>query len=65
MPIKVQSHLPAIKVLESENIFVMPEDVALRGMVVDPQFVYGYYSFHPATKEWDFQGYTDWIFAEW
>ena len=32
---------------------------------VDPQFVYGYYSFHPATKEWDFQGYTDWIFAEW
>ena len=30
MPIKVQSHLPAIKVLESENIFVMPEDVALR-----------------------------------
>ena len=32
---------------------------------VDPQTVYGYYSFHPATKEWDFQGYTDWIFAEW
>ena len=30
MPIKVQSHLPAIKVLESENIFVMPEDVALK-----------------------------------
>lgn len=30
MPIKVQSHLPAIKVLESENIFVMPDDVALK-----------------------------------
>lgn len=30
MPIKVQSDLPAIKVLESENIFVMPEDVALK-----------------------------------
>ena len=30
MPIKVQSNLPAIKVLESENIFVMPDDVALR-----------------------------------
>ena len=30
MPIKVQSNLPAIKVLESENIFVMPEDVALK-----------------------------------
>lgn len=30
MPIKVQSNLPAIKVLESENIFVMPNDVALR-----------------------------------
>lgn len=30
MPIKVQPNLPAIKVLESENIFVMPNDVALR-----------------------------------
>lgn len=30
MPIKVQADLPAIKVLESENIFVMPEDVALK-----------------------------------
>ena len=30
MPIKVQSNLPAIKVLESENIFVMPNEVALR-----------------------------------
>ena len=30
MPIKVQSNLPAIKVLESQNIFVMPDDVALR-----------------------------------
>ena len=30
MPIKVQSDLPAIKVLESENIFVMPEDVAIK-----------------------------------
>ena len=30
MPIKVQSNLPAIKVLESENIFVMPDEVALR-----------------------------------
>ncbi len=30
MPIKVQTNLPAIKVLESENIFVMPDDVALR-----------------------------------
>lgn len=30
MPIKVQSNLPAIKVLESENIFVMPDDIALR-----------------------------------
>ena len=30
MPIKVQTGLPAIQVLESENIFVMPEDVALR-----------------------------------
>ena len=30
MPIKVQSHLPAIKVLESENIFVMPDEVALK-----------------------------------
>ncbi len=29
MPIKVQSNLPAIKVLESENIFVMPNEVAL------------------------------------
>lgn len=28
MPIKVQSNLPAIKVLESENIFVMPEERA-------------------------------------
>ena len=30
MPIKVQTGLPAIQVLESENIFVMPEDVALK-----------------------------------
>ena len=30
MPIKVQSNLPAIKILESENIFVMPNEVALR-----------------------------------
>ena len=30
MPIKVQADLPAIKVLESENIFVMPEDVAIK-----------------------------------
>ncbi len=30
MPIKVQTNLPAIKVLESENIFVMPDDVALQ-----------------------------------
>ena len=30
MPIKVQSNLPAIKVLESENIFVMPNEVALK-----------------------------------
>lgn len=30
MPIKVQSHLPAIKILESENIFVMPNEVALK-----------------------------------
>lgn len=30
MPIKVQSNLPAIKVLESENIFVMPDDIALK-----------------------------------
>ena len=30
MPIKVQSNLPAIKVLENENIFVMPNEVALR-----------------------------------
>ena len=30
MPIKVHSNLPAIKVLESENIFVMPNEVALR-----------------------------------
>lgn len=30
MPIKVQSNLPAIKVLESENIFVMLNEVALR-----------------------------------
>lgn len=29
MPIKVQSNLPAIKVLESENIFVMPEERAM------------------------------------
>lgn len=28
MPIKVQRNLPAIKVLESENIFVMPDDRA-------------------------------------
>ncbi len=30
MPIKVQSNLPAIKVLENENIFVMPNEIALR-----------------------------------
>ncbi len=30
MPIKVQSHLPAIKILESENIFVMPNEIALK-----------------------------------
>ena len=30
MPIKVQSNLPAIKVLESENIIVMPNEVAFR-----------------------------------
>ncbi len=30
MPIKVQNNLPAIKVLETENIFVMPNDVALK-----------------------------------
>ncbi len=30
MPIKVQSNLPAIKILEGENIFVMPDDVAIR-----------------------------------
>ena len=30
MPIKVKADLPAIKVLESENIFVMPEDVAIK-----------------------------------
>ena len=30
MPIKVQSNLPAIKVLESENIFVMPNEVAVK-----------------------------------
>ncbi len=30
MPIKVQSNLPAIKILESENIFVMPNEVALK-----------------------------------
>ena len=29
MPIKVQSRLPAIKILESENVFVMPEDRAM------------------------------------
>lgn len=29
MPIKVQSNLPAIKILESENIFVMPEERAM------------------------------------
>lgn len=29
MPIKVQSELPAIKILESENIFVMPEERAM------------------------------------
>ncbi len=28
MPIKVQSNLPAIKILETENIFVMPNEVA-------------------------------------
>lgn len=30
MPIKVKSHLPAIKILESENIFVMPNEIALK-----------------------------------
>lgn len=30
MPIKVQSNLPAIKILESENIFVMPNEIALK-----------------------------------
>lgn len=30
MPIKVQSNLPAIKILEGENIFVMPDDVAIK-----------------------------------
>lgn len=30
MPIKVQSNLPAIKILESENIFVMPNDIAIK-----------------------------------
>ena len=30
MPIKVNSNLPAFKVLESENIFVMPNEVALK-----------------------------------
>ncbi len=30
MPIKVKSNLPAIKILESENIFVMPNEVALK-----------------------------------
>lgn len=30
MPIKVQSDLPAIKVLENENIFVMPEEIAVK-----------------------------------
>jgi len=30
MPIKVQNNLPAIKVLKSENIFVMPNEVALK-----------------------------------
>ena len=29
MPIKVQKNLPAIKILEGENVFVMPEDRAL------------------------------------
>ena len=29
MPIKVQSELPAIKILESENIFVMPNERAM------------------------------------
>ena len=29
MPIKVQSNLPAIKILEGENIFVMPEERAI------------------------------------
>ena len=29
MPIKVQSNLPAIKILEKENIFVMPEERAM------------------------------------
>lgn len=39
MPIKVQSDLPAIKVLESENIFVMPEDVALKQDIRPLRFV--------------------------
>ena len=30
LPIKVKSDLPAIKVLESENIFIMPENVAIK-----------------------------------
>ena len=29
MPIKVQTNLPAIKILEGENIFVMPEERAM------------------------------------
>lgn len=29
MPIKVANNLPAIKILEEENIFVMPEDRAI------------------------------------
>ena len=30
MPIKVKNNLPAIQILESENIFVMPEERALK-----------------------------------
>lgn len=30
MPIKVQSNLPAIEILENENIFVMPEERAMK-----------------------------------
>ena len=31
MPIKVQSNLPAIKILETENIFVMPNKQSAAG----------------------------------